>query len=136
MVRLKRAPAVSGSASNSLRLNFDGGPKPIPAYSLTDLWDCAQAGRSDFFPNPEEFDPENFLGRKVKPRDWVPFGGGSRMCTGMGLAQLELAVVLATIVQRVDLELGPGSTEPRRDGLTFQPANGLQARVVRKLPRD
>ncbi len=96
----------------------------------TALAQCLQeAGRNGSFPNPEEFDPENFLGRDVKPRDWVPFGGGLRMCTGMGLAQLELAVVVGTLVQRLDLELGEGSTAPARSGIAFQPANGLVVRV-------
>ena len=99
----------------------------------TGLAQCLQeVGRSDFFPNPDAFDPENFLDRKVKPRDWVPFGGGSRMCTGMGLAQLELAIMTGTMIQRLDLELGPGSTTPTRSGIAFQPANGLQVRVLGK----
>ena len=94
-----------------------------------------EAGRSEFFPNPEEFDPENFLHRKYKARDWVPFGGGSRICTGMGLAQLELAVWVATIIQRLDLELGSGSTRPTKSGVAFQPANGLRVTIrSKRLP--
>ncbi|MEM7583379.1 MAG: cytochrome P450 [Acidobacteriota bacterium] len=97
----------------------------------TPIAQCLQeVGRTNFFPNPEQFDPENFLGRKVRTNDWVPFGGGSRLCTGMGLAQLELAVVVGTLIQRLDLELGPGSTEPARSGIAFQPANEL-AVIVR-----
>ncbi|MEM7353049.1 MAG: cytochrome P450, partial [Acidobacteriota bacterium] len=88
--------------------------------------------RNELFPNPEVFDPQNFLDSGVKTRDWAPFGGGSRMCTGMGLAQLELAAVTATLVQHLDLELGPGSTEPARAGVAFQPANGLQVLVRRR----
>lgn len=96
----------------------------------TPIAQCLQeAGRSEFFPNPEAFDPENFLHRKVRPKDWVPFGGGSRLCTGMGLAQLEIALVVGTLVQRLDLELGPGSTRPAKSGVAFQPANGLQVRI-------
>ncbi len=99
----------------------------------TPLAQCLQeVGRSDFFPNPEQFDPENFLDRKIKASDWSPFGGGTRLCAGMGLAQLELAVVVGTLVQRLDLELGSSSTEPTRAGITYQPANGLSVIVRRR----
>ena len=99
----------------------------------TGVAQCLQeAGRSDFFPKPEEFDPENFFGRKVKPRDWAPFGGGARICTGMGLAQLELAIVVGTIVRSFELELLPGPTHPVRSGIAFQPANGLMVKVARR----
>ncbi len=101
----------------------------IPAG--TAMAQCLQeVGRSEVFPNPEEFDPRNFLERKVKPRDWVPFGGGLRMCTGMGLAQLELAVVVGTLFQRLDLELGSGPTHPTKSGIAFQPANGLRVKIL------
>jgi len=100
----------------------------IPAG--TSLAQCLQeAGRGAFFPNADAFDPENFLNRKFKPQDWVPFGGGSRICTGMGLAQLELAVVVGTLFQRLNIELGPGSTAPTKSGVAFQPANGLQVEL-------
>ncbi len=101
----------------------------------TPIGQCLQeVGRSDVFPNPEQFDPENFLDHKIKTSDWVPFGGGSRLCTGMGLAQLELAIVTGTLVQRLELELAAGSTGPVRRGIAFQPANGLKVIVRDRRP--
>ena len=144
---LRQLPYLHATIHEGMRFQSVGpfaGPRltkkdiEIGGYSIaagTAVAQCLQeAGRSDFFPNPHQFDPENFLDRDVKPRDWVPFGGGSRMCTGMGLAQLELAVVVGTLVQRLDLELGPGPTQPARSGIAFQPANGLQVVVRRKRP--
>ena len=135
---LRRLPYLHAVIQEGMRFQSVGpfaGPRlakqdiQIGGFTIsagTAMAQCLQeAGRSDFFPNPDDFDPENFLGRKVKPRDWVPFGGGSRMCTGMGLAQLELAVVVGTMLQRVDAELGPGPTHPVKSGIAFQPANGL-----------
>jgi cytochrome P450 len=50
----------------------------------------------------------------------------------MGLARLELAVVLATWVQRADLRLGPGPVHPVRTSFLYEPANGLQVELVGK----
>lgn len=39
----------------------------------------------EFFPNPEEFRPERFLGeekRNIKPYTYIPFGEGPRVCLG------------------------------------------------------
>lgn len=114
-----------------VKKDIELGGYAIPAG--TALAQCLQeAGRSEHFPNPEEFDPGNFLDRHVKPREWVPFGGGTRLCTGMGLAQLELAVVVGTLFQHVELELGPGPTHPKKSGIAFQPANGVRVKVRAK----
>lgn len=109
--------------------DFDLGGYRVAAGSI--LVQClSEVGRDpEIFPHPDRFDPDNFFERDVKTRDWVPFGGGSRVCTGMGLAKLEMTVVLATIFQQVDLELGPGSTRPVRKGLTFMPKNDLCVRL-------
>ena len=85
--------------------------------------------RNPVFPETEAFAPENFLDGKVKMQRWMPFGGGSRICTGMGLAQLEMAVVVGTAVQRLDLELATTRTRFSQDGLFFTPPQGLRLRV-------
>jgi len=43
-----------------------------------------------------------------------------------------LPVVVGTMVQHLELELGHGSTAPARSGIAFQPANGLQVRIRRR----
>lgn len=91
----------------------------------------SELARSPVFANPDRFDPDHFFERDVKQRDWVPFGGGPRVCMGMGLARLELAVVVATVIQRAELELAGGSTRPVQRGMTFVPRNGLKVRLAR-----
>ena len=87
-----------------------------------------EVGRGPLFPDPEAFSPEHFYGCDVKQRDWVPFGGGTRKCTGMGLALVELSAVVATLVQRVDMELGSGPTGPIQAGIAHRPRNNLRVR--------
>ncbi len=94
----------------------------------------SETGKQDVFPDRDAFEPANFLDRKVKMSDWVPFGGGTRMCTGMGLAQLELAVVIATVVRYADLELVERAPRAVPSGIAFAPAGGLPVRVVAKRP--
>ena len=50
-------------------------------------------------PDPQEFRPERFLDGAPEPYTWVPFGGGVRRCLGAAFAQLEMKVVIATILR-------------------------------------
>jgi cytochrome P450 len=87
--------------------------------------------RPDIYPEPERFRPERFAGGK-QPDDpgaaqtsearrraskpgtysWIPFGGGVRRCLGGAFAQLEMAVVLAELVQRWDVAPARPESEP------------------------
>lgn len=79
--------------------------------------------------DPSQFDPEShFLDRKIDPYDWAPFGGGRRMCLGRGLAEVELAVVVATLLQRGEIEVVQKEVHPHRDGVFFAPSEGLRVR--------
>ncbi len=40
---------IPGSIGNAMLLNFDTGEENIPTYSMADLYQCAEAGRADFF---------------------------------------------------------------------------------------
>lgn len=87
-----------------------------------------EVGRGPLFPDPETFDPNHFYGCEVKQRDWVPFGGGTRKCTGMGLALVELSAVVATLVQRTEMTLGSGPTGPIQAGIAHRPRNNMRVR--------
>lgn len=89
-----------------------------------------EVGRGPLFPDPETFDPGHFFGCPVKQRDWFPFGGGTRKCTGMGLALVELAAVIGTLVQRADLQAGSGSTNPVQSGIAHRPRNNMRVRYL------
>jgi len=81
--------------------------------------------RADLYPEPHKFKPERWLGAKVDPYKWLPFGGGTRRCIGMAFAMFELKVVLATTLRRVSLGLAPGSTgRMARRTVTFAPSDG------------
>ncbi len=82
--------------------------------------------RPELWPDPERFDPARFVGRRIDPYHYYPFGGGTRRCLGMAFANFEMKIVLATILSRVELQRAPGA-EVRlvRRGITFAPSGGM-----------
>jgi cytochrome P450 len=90
--------------------------------------------REDLYPEPFEFRPERWLGRKPGTYEWIPFGGGIRRCLGAALAMAEMRVVLEATARRLDLEAA--DPEPERAlhrNVTMIPARG--GRVVLRARR-
>jgi cytochrome P450 len=85
------------------------------------------------YPEPEKFRPERFSEGRPDPRAWIPFGGGVRRCLGASLAQLEMKIVLRTVLQELDLEAVSLSPEPPvRRRFTFAPKDDC---LVKATPR-
>jgi cytochrome P450 len=57
------------------------------------------------WPEPETFQPERFLDGKAPIYHFFPFGAGVWRCIGAQFAEYEMRVVLARLVEQVDLEL-------------------------------
>jgi cytochrome P450 len=82
---------------------------------------------------PERFEPGRFLpGGESEP--WLPFGGGVRRCLGASFAQLEMKVVLRTVLSMASLRIANQADERvARKRFTFAPASGARATVA-KVP--
>jgi cytochrome P450 len=90
----------------------------------------------ELYPNPERFDPERFLGKKVDPYAWFPFGGGLRRCIGMAFALYELKVVLASVLLRARLSpVLPGVPRAVRRSVTLAPSDRTAVVLERRRPR-
>ena len=93
--------------------------------------------RSEYFPQPENFDPERFTPEREKqlPRHaYLPFGAGPRICIGNHFAMMEGQLLLATLVQRVSFSLvqdQPLVIDPVHH-LTLRPAGALNVTVKRR----
>lgn len=82
-------------------------------------------------PDPQAFRPERFLDGATDGYAWIPFGGGVRRCLGAAFAQLEMKVVIATILARAELQAQrPGAEKARFRGVTILPHRGGEATVV------
>lgn len=83
--------------------------------------------REDLYPQAQEFQPERFLERQYAPHEYLPFGGGSRRCLGYALAQLEMKLILATILSQYELALVNQQPIPsRRRGFALAPVGGVE----------
>jgi len=88
----------------------------------------------DVFPDPLAFRPERFLEESPETYSWIPFGGGTRRCIGAAFAQLEMRVVLRTVLSRVELSgAGDEPEEMVRRNVTLAPRNGTPAIVERAV---
>jgi cytochrome P450 len=86
-------------------------------------------------PDPHAFRPERFLDGAPEPYTWVPFGGGVRRCIGAAFAQLEMKVVIATILARARLRAPRAKPEKARfRGVTVLPSRGGEAIVAEVVP--
>jgi cytochrome P450 family 135 len=91
--------------------------------------------RRDSFPDPHAFRPERFLDGGPETYSWIPFGGGTRRCIGAAFAQLEMRVVLRTVLGTAQLRSATARPEPIvRRNVTLSPRNGTPAVLVERHP--
>ncbi len=91
--------------------------------------------REDVYADAYAFEPERFLDGRPETYSWIPFGGGTRRCIGAAFAQLEMRVVLATVLSQAELRPATDRPEPIvRRNVTLSPRNGTPAILVSRRP--
>lgn len=92
----------------------------LPIYALHRhklLWDA-----------PDAFDPARMEERAKRARhryQFLPFGAGPRICIGMGFAQMEAKLILATLIARYRFTLAGPPPAPAMH-LTLRPQGGVR----------
>ena len=99
---LRKSPVVPFVVRKTVK-PFAAGGREYPAGVV--LCPCSYLvhRRDDLYPDPDQFRPERFLERKFGPHEWLPFGGGNRVCVGMPFALYEMKVLLATLFSQARL---------------------------------
>ena len=87
----------------------------------------------DVFPDPQRFDPQRYIGSKPSTFAWMPFGGGARRCVGAAFANMEMDVVLRTVLRHFTIETttAPGERWHCR-GVAYTPKDGGRMVVHRR----
>ena len=116
-------------------------PLQLMGYNLpkgTALIPCIYLAhqREDLYPNPKQFEPERFLTRQYNSTEYFPFGGGNRRCIGYALAQMELKLVLGTLLTKYKFQLVDQQlVKPRRRGIILSPSDGIRIIPMAKAKR-
>jgi cytochrome P450 family 138 len=112
--------------------HFDLGEWRIP-HGYTVMIAVANVhANADVFPDPERFDPYRFVGTRT-PTAWVAFGGGTRRCIGAAFANVEMDVVLRTVLRHFVIETDDAPDEKIHfRGIAFTPKDGGRIVVRRR----
>jgi cytochrome P450 len=89
--------------------------------------------RADVFPEPERFDLDRLTAaaeKKLPPMAYMPFGAGPRVCIGNHFALMEAHVVLATLMQRVRVDLASDAEIGTEPLVTLRPKGGVPGRIT------
>jgi cytochrome P450 len=80
--------------------NTSVSPAALVAHFLPEYWS-----------EPERFDPERFSAERAEHRKhshcYLPFGGGTHTCIGMGFARLQVRAIVYQLLRKFDLQLPP-----------------------------
>lgn len=107
----------------------------VPAGALVCISPWTMHRNPAHWPDPERFDPGRFSPAAIAARPshaYLPFGGGPRVCIGRAFALTEAALVLATILPRLDFTHVPGLQVVPEALVTLRPRDGL-VMTVRRL---
>lgn len=85
--------------------------------------------RNEEFVGPAQFDPQRFIGDRPPAFAHIPFGGGTRRCVGAVFANVEMDVVLRTVLRHFIIEPTTARGEKVHSrGVAYTPKDG--GRVV------
>ena len=110
------------------------GEHEIAPGDIVSIWPWLVHRHNGLWDDPDAFDADRFAaGRAERHRfQYIPFGGGPRVCVGMRFAMAEALTILAHWVARWRFAPVPGR-EVRASGLvTLRPKGGLPLRLSRR----
>jgi cytochrome P450 len=90
-----------------------------------------------WFPEPERFDPDRFGPGRVEgipEYAYLPFGAGPHVCVGNTFAMMEITLIVATLVQRFQVELTPGQEKVVPElKVSLRPKGGVRVKAIQRM---
>ena len=84
---------------------------------------------ADFWPRPDQFDPERFLIPENRRFSFMPFGTGERICIANHFALMEAQLLLSMIVQHYDLQVLDTDEVEIELAVALRPKGGIPVRI-------
>nr|CAD7425334.1 unnamed protein product [Timema monikensis] len=97
------APAIGRKLQEDLQL----GKNTIPAGCEVLIPIITVHRMKEHYPNPNEFNPDNFLPDRVQERHpyvYIPFSAGPRNCVAQKFAMIESKVIISTVLRQFRVE--------------------------------
>ncbi|CAF3218671.1 unnamed protein product [Rotaria socialis] len=92
---------------------------------------------SNVYKNPEEFNPERFLGENPEDQkekfSYIAFGGGRHSCLGEKFAYLQVKTIWSILLRKFDFELCQEHPEPDYSALVVGPKGPCIVKFKRKI---
>jgi cytochrome P450 len=114
------------------------GDVDIPRGSTVVVFIYGTHHSSQYWENPESFDPERFTKANEKlhtPFAHLPFGAGPRGCIGGNYAMLQMLMILSVLLRKYDFSLVPGQTIQARPMVILRPEHGIRMTFSEAIPR-
>ncbi|KAL7641280.1 UNVERIFIED_CONTAM: hypothetical protein RMT77_008418 [Armadillidium vulgare] len=134
---LRRSTVIPLGTPHSTTCDTKIGDYHIPANTtvFSNLYSCHM--NPNIWDSPEKFDPTRFIdanGRVFKPKEFMPFGVGRRMCLGQILARSELFLFLSSILHVFNLDFKDGE-KPSLIGV-LNVSTSPEPYKIRFIPRE
>jgi cytochrome P450 len=129
---LRMIPPVPSIPRRALR-DFEFGGYKIPAGTTVSISPAAVHMMSEYWEEPEIFDPMRFTPENSKGRHkyaWVPFGGGAHMCLGLHFAYMQMKLFMHHLLTQVRVEVADGYAPEWQAWPIPKPRDGLRVRMV------
>jgi cytochrome P450 len=110
----------------------DGTLGNLPVSKGTDLWLCLHRLHRDprWYPEPEQFSPQRWLGNQVQRRfTYAPFGIGPRVCIGQHSAMAETVLGLASMLRQFRFSLVSSAPAEINAWISLRPKERIELRL-------
>jgi cytochrome P450 len=142
----ERLPRLRAILDESLRLyppapRFDRealgpdrlGGEEVQKGDIVSIWPWLLHRHQALWDEPDAFDPDRFAGDHKRHRfQYIPFGGGARLCVGARFATAEALTLLAYWLSRWRFDPMPGREVRTHGMVTLRPAGGLPLVLSRR----